>query len=136
MNGNKLFFAASATILALTLTTNVYIARLYSPENISLLGARFFITMPSLLFIAILYYLVRQQQLHSYLATRKSYLERLRQQEKANFEHIYSTWQASRRIRHDARHMALLFTEYLHSGQYDEIRRILLELKQRTGNAS
>jgi len=133
MTGKRLFLASALLIAVLTLAADFYMVRLHPAGSPSLFWARFFITVPALLFIAILYYLVRQQEVNSYLTTRQRYLEKLRQQEKENFEHIYQVWQESRRIRHDSRHMALLFKEYLHNGQYEEIKQILTNLQQKAG---
>ena len=60
---------------------------------------------------------------------KQRYLERLRQEEKLHFEAIHASWQASRRLRHDTRHIALLLKEYAAQRDYQKIKQALATLR-------
>ena len=77
-----------------------------------------------------IFYLLRQRELHDHLHMEQRYLKKLREEEQLHFEAIYASWQASRRLRHDMRHIALLLKEYAVQRDYDKIKQSLNALKQ------
>jgi len=85
-----------------------------------------------MLFIHIIYYLVQERDKHRTLSRTQNYLATLRENEKRYFEYIFETWQNSRRIRHDLRHMSLLLKEYLSAGEYAKIKEVLKQIQQQT----
>lgn len=89
-------------------------------------------TVPAMLFIYIIIRLVRERELHSHLEAQSKYLEELRTAEQARYDYIFASWQNTRSLRHDLRHLALLMKTYLTNGNYGELRKLLEEIKDKT----
>lgn len=107
-------------------------ALLYDFQSVrdwSLLLGRFGTTLPAVLFIYIIIRLLKEQELNSYLNSQGTYLQNLRKSEKAYYDYILESWQNSRRLRHDLRHMALLMKSYLTDKKYEELRTVLEEVR-------
>lgn len=116
-------------IMLLNLGASIFIYNFESPRTWELFWGRFFITLPAFIFAHIIFYLLRQRELCDHLHVKQRYLERLRQEEKLHFEAIHASWQASRRLRHDTRHIALLLKEYAAQRDYQKIKQALATLR-------
>ena len=116
-------------IALLHLVGNIFIYNFNSPRTWDLFWGRFFITLPAFIFAHIIFYLLRQEELNDHLHLRQRYLAKLRQEEQLHFEAIHDSWQASRRLRHDTRHIALLLKEYTAQRDYAKIKQTLANLR-------
>lgn len=91
----------------------------------ALFWARVFNTIPAILFLLLLFYLMDTITKNEKMDNRIKILEGIRQSEKHYFNFIIERWQSSRNIRHDLRHHALLISNYLHTKEYAKLNEYL-----------
>ncbi|MCH3914190.1 MAG: ATP-binding protein [Acidaminococcaceae bacterium] len=96
-----------------------------------LVSARFFNVVPTILFLAIVLYLLNQIEVNQTMNLQIDNLRKLHNAEKHYFDFVIDSWFNARKIRHDSRHMALLFLNYLNAGQYAQLHTALEKMLQK-----
>ncbi len=82
---------------------------------------RLFYAIPVLLFVYLVLYLLKEIDANTKMNNTISILEKIHHSEKHFFDFVINTYKNSRRLRHDLRHHALIFKEYLALKQYDKL---------------
>lgn len=126
----------AALILFINFLGTIVLYDFHSARDWSLLAGRCLNIIPAIIFIQIIFHLIREQELNSNLNAKLKYLEQLRQSEKKYFDYIIDSWKQTRRLRHDLRHLALLMQEYQRTQQYDKLKQALQELIRQAENKS
>lgn len=126
------FMSIASLILFLNLLGTIALYDFQSPRDWHLFWGRCFNIIPALLFVQIIVYLLKELELHSNLNEKIKYIEYLRNNEQARFNHIVEVWKETRRLRHDLRHRTILLRDLLVSGQYEQLRQELIELNKAT----
>lgn len=129
---NTYLMNIASLILFLNLLGTVALYNFQDPRDWHLFWGRFFNIIPSIIFVQIIIYLLRELELHSNLKAKIQYIEQLRSSEQEHFNHILEIWRETRRLRHDIRHRTLILRDYLISGQYDSLRQELVSLYQQS----
>lgn len=102
------------------------------PRTWILFWGRFFIIAPSMLFVYIVFILLKENVLAKKYGSKLVRLEHLRAAEKEYFDQIQASWMQERRLRHDLRHLGLLVVEYIESENYAKLKDLLGKFHKET----
>ena len=106
-------------ILAFNFVALVLIRNFSEPRTWNLFFARFLCIMPLFFFVCM-------------MSVKLSSLEELRRNEKPYYDFVIETWQKSRRLRHDQKHLAVMLNQLYEEKQFDKLGQHLRAILQYT----
>lgn len=106
------------------------------PHSWALFWVRLFSIVPALMFFYFLAALLVEIDTNEQINQKVNTLERIHHLEKHYFDFVIKTWQDSRRVRHDMRHMSVLMLNYLENKQLDKLAACLQQLNNAVENTT
>lgn len=120
-----------ANIIMLTNTIALITMQyLIDPYSWGLFWARLFSIIPALMFFHFVASLLTEIEVNEKINLKISVLEQIRYLEKNYFDFVIKTWQDSRRVRHDMRHVSVLMLQYLENKQFDKLATCLKQFNE------
>ena len=98
-------------ILGLNFFALVLIRNFSEPRTWNLFFARFLCIMPIFFFVYMMMDLLKEKNDNKVMSVKLSSLEELRRNEKPYYDFVIETWQKSRRLRHDQKHLAVMLNQ-------------------------
>ena len=98
-------------ILAFNFVALVLIRNFSEPRTWNLFFARFLCIMPLFFFVYMMMDLLKEKNDNKVMSIKLSSLEELRRNEKPYYDFVIETWQKSRRLRHDQKHLVLMLNQ-------------------------
>lgn len=108
-------------ILAFNFVTLVLIRNFSEPRTWNLFFARFLCIMPLFFFVCMMMDLLKEKNDNKVMSVKLSSLEELRRNEKPYYDFVIETWQKSRRLRHDQKHLAVMLNQLYEEKQFDKL---------------
>ena len=108
-------------ILAFNFVALVLIRNFSEPRTWNLFFARFLCIMPLFFFVCMMMDLLKEKNDNKVMSVKLSSLEELRRNEKPYYDFVIETWQKSRRLRHDQKHLAVMLNQLYEEKQFDKL---------------
>lgn len=108
-------------ILAFNFVALVLIRNFSEPRTWNLFFARFMCIMPLFFFVCMMMELLKEKIDNKMMSVKLSSLEELRRNEKPYYDFVIETWQKSRRLRHDQKHLAVMLNQLYEEKQFDKL---------------
>ena len=108
-------------ILAFNFVALVLIRNFSEPRTWNLFFARFLCIMPLFFFVCMMMDLLKEKIDNKMMSVKLSSLEELRRNEKPYYDFVIETWQKSRRLRHDQKHLAVMLNQLYEEKQFDKL---------------
>lgn len=108
-------------ILAFNFVALILIRNFSEPRSWNLFWARFLCLAPLFFFTYLVMDLLKEKYDNKVMAVKLQTLEQLRQSEKPYYDFVIETWQKSRRLRHDQKHLVILLNQLLERKEYDKL---------------
>ena len=119
-------------ILAFNFVALVLIRNFSEPRTWNLFFARFLCIMPLFFFVCMMMDLLKEKIDNKMMSVKLSSLEELRRNEKPYYDFVIETWQKSRRLRHDQKHLAVMLNQLYEEKQFDKLGQHLRAILQYT----
>mgnify|MGYP003188267537 CR=1 FL=1 len=87
----------------------------------NLFFARFLCIMPLFFFVCMMMELLKEKIDNKMMSVKLSSLEELRRNEKPYYDFVIETWQKSRRLRHDQKHLVVMLNQLYEEKQFDKL---------------
>lgn len=108
-------------ILAFNFVALILIRNFSEPRTWNLFFARFLCIMPLFFFVCMMMDLLKEKTDNKVMSVKLSSLEELRRNEKPYYDFVIETWQKSRRLRHDQKHLAVMLNQLYEEKQFDKL---------------
>ena len=108
-------------ILAFNFVALVLIRNFSEPRTWNLFFARFLCIMPLFFFVDMMMDLLKEKNDNKVMSIKLSSLEELRRNEKPYYDFVIETWQKSRRLRHDQKHLVLMLNQLYEEKKFDKL---------------
>lgn len=108
-------------ILAFNFVALVLIRNFSEPRTWNLFFARFLCIMPLFFFVYMMMDLLKEKNDNKVMSIKLSSLEELRRNEKPYYDFVIETWQKSRRLRHDQKHLVLMLNQLYEEKKFDKL---------------
>ena len=108
-------------ILGLNFFALVLIRNFSEPRTWNLFFARFLCIMPIFFFVYMMMDLLKEKNDNKVMSVKLSSLEELRRNEKPYYDFVIETWQKSRRLRHDQKHLAVMLNQLYEEKKFDKL---------------
>lgn len=108
-------------ILAFNFIALVLIRNFSEPRTWNLFFARFLCIMPLFFFVCMMMDLLKEKIDNKMMSVKLSSLEELRRNEKHYYDFVIETWQKSRRLRHNQKHLAVMLNQLYEEKQFDKL---------------
>lgn len=108
-------------ILAFNFVALILIRNFSEPRTWNLFFARFLCIMPLFFFVCMMMDLLKEKTDNKVMSVKLSSLEELRRNEKSYYDFVIETWQKSRRLRHDQKHLAVMLNQLYEEKQFDKL---------------
>lgn len=108
-------------ILAFNFVALVLIRNFSEPRTWNLFFARFLCIMPLFFFVCMMMDLLKEKNDNKVMSVKLRSLEELRRNEKPYYDFVIETWQKSRRLRHDQKHLAVMLNQLYEEKQFDKL---------------
>lgn len=119
-------------ILAFNFVALVLIRNFSEPRTWNLFFARFLCIMPLFFFVCMMMELLKEKIDNKMMSVKLSSMEELRRNEKPYYDFVIETWQKSRRLRHDQKHLAVMLNQLYEEKQFDKLGQHLRAILQYT----
>lgn len=119
-------------ILALNFVALVLIRNFSEPRTWNLFWARFLCVMPLFFFTYLMMELLKEKYDNKVMSVKLTSLEKLRQSEKPYYDFVIETWQKSRRLRHDQKHLVILLNQLYEQKEYAKLGQHLRSILKYT----
>lgn len=119
-------------ILALNFVALVLIRNFSEPRTWNLFWARLLCVAPLIIFTYLMMELLREKYDNTVMAVKLQSLSELRQNEKPYYDFVIETWQKSRRLRHDQKHLVILLNQLYEQKEYEKLGQHLRSILQYT----
>lgn len=94
---------------------------LIEPRTWNLFFARFLCIMQLFFFVYMMMDLLKEKNDNKVMSIKLSSLEELRRNEKPYYDFVIETWQKSRRLRHDQKHLVLMLNQLYEEKKFDKL---------------
>ena len=111
----------SNCILAFNFVALILIRNFSEPRSWNLFWARFLCLAPLFFFTYLVMELLKEKYDNKVMAVKLKTLEDLRQSEKPYYDFVIETWQKSRRLRHDQKHLVIMLNQLFESKEFDKL---------------
>ena len=111
----------SNCILAFNFVALILIRNFSEPRTWNLFWARFLCLAPLFFFTYLVMELLKEKYDNKVMAVKLKTLEDLRQSEKPYYDFVIETWQKSRRLRHDQKHLVIMLNQLFESKEFDKL---------------
>ncbi|WP_293695536.1 ATP-binding protein [uncultured Phascolarctobacterium sp.] len=108
-------------ILAFNFVALVLIRNFSEPRTWNLFFARFLCAMPLFFFVYMMMDLLKEKNDNNVMSVKLSSLEELRRNEKPYYDFVIETWQKSRRLRHDQKHLLVMLNQLYEEKKFDRL---------------
>lgn len=108
-------------ILGLNFVALVLIRNFSEPRTWNLFFARLLCIMPIFFFVYMMMDLLKEKNDNKVISVRLSSLEELRRNEKPYYDFVIETWQKSRSLRHDQKHLAVMLNQLYEEKKFDKL---------------
>lgn len=108
-------------ILFFNLLALILMRNFSEPRNWGLFGTRFLCVMPLFFFTHMVMELLKEKSENKIMSVKLNSLEVLRRNEKPYYNFVIETWQKSRRLRHDQKHLVILLNQLYEQKEYDKL---------------
>ena len=108
-------------ILAFNFVSLVLIRNFSEPRTWNLFFARLLCIMPLFFFVFMMMDLLKEKNDNKVMSVKLSSLEELRRTEKAYYDFVIETWQKSRRLRHDQKHLVIMLNQLYEEKKFDKL---------------
>lgn len=108
-------------ILALNFLALILMRNFSEPRTWNLFWTRFLCVAPLFFFTYLIMELLKEKYDNKLMAVKLQTLKELRQNEKPYYDFVIETWQKSRRLRHDQKHLVILLNQLLERKEYDKL---------------
>ena len=108
-------------ILAFNFVALVLIRNFSEPRTWNLFFARLLCIMPLFFFVFMMMDLLKEKNDNKVMSVKLSSLEELRRTEKPYYDFVIETWQKSRRLRHDQKHLVIMLNQLYEEKKFDKL---------------
>ena len=108
-------------ILAFNFVALILIRNFSEPRSWNLFWARFLCLAPLFFFTYLVMELLKEKYDNKLMSVKLQTLEQLRQSEKPYYDFVIETWQKSRRLRHDQKHLVIMLNQLFESREFDKL---------------
>lgn len=108
-------------ILFFNLLALILMRNFSEPRNWSLFSTRFLCVMPLFFFTHMVMELLKEKSENKIMSVKLNSLEMLRRNEKPYYNFVIESWQKSRRLRHDQKHLVILLNQLYEQKEYDKL---------------
>lgn len=108
-------------ILILNFIALVLIRNFSEPRTWNLFWARLLCVVPLFFFTYLVMELLKEKYDNKVMSVKLQTLESLRQNEKPYYDFVIETWQKSRRLRHDQKHLVIMLNQLFEHKEYDKL---------------
>lgn len=108
-------------VLAFNFVALVTIRNFAEPRTWNLFFARFMCIMPLFFFVYMMMDLLKEKKDNKVMSVKLSSLEELRRNEKPYYDFVIETWQKSRRLHHDQKHLLVMLNQLYEEKQFDKL---------------
>lgn len=108
-------------ILFFNLLALILMRNFSEPRNWGLFGTRFLCVMPLFFFTHMVMELLKEKSENKIMSVKLNSLEVLRRNEKPYYNFVIETWQKSRRLRHDQKHLVILLNHLYEQKEYEKL---------------
>lgn len=119
-------------ILFFNLLALILMRNFSEPRNWGLFGTRFLCVMPLFFFTHIVMELLKEKSENKIMSVKLNSLEVLRRNEKPYYNFVIETWQKSRRLRHDQKHLVILLNQLYEQKEYEKLGQNLRSILKYT----
>lgn len=111
----------SNCILAFNFVALILIRNFSEPRDWNLFWARFLCLAPLFFFTYLVMELLKEKYDNKVMAVKLQTLEDLRQSEKPYYDFVIETWQKSRRLRHDQKHLVIMLNQLFENKEFNKL---------------
>ena len=111
----------SNCILAFNFVALILIRNFSEPRDWNLFWARFLCLAPLFFFTYLVMELLKEKYDNKVMAVKLKTLEDLHQSEKPYYDFVIETWQKSRRLRHDQKHLVIMLNQLFESKEFNKL---------------
>ena len=111
----------SNCILAFNFVALILIRNFSEPRSWNLFWARFLCLAPLFFFTYLVMELLKEKYDNKVMAVKLKTLEDLRQSEKPYYDFVIETWQKSRRLRHDQKHLVIMLNQLFENKEFNKL---------------
>lgn len=108
-------------ILALNFVALILIRNFSEPRSWNLFWARLLCVTPLFFFTYLVMELLKEKYDKKLMSVKLQTLEELRRSEKPYYDFVIETWQKSRRLRHDQKHLVIMLNQLFEQKEYDKL---------------
>lgn len=108
-------------ILAFNFVALVLIRNFSEPRTWNLFFARLLCIMPLFFFVFMMMDLLKEKNDNKVMSVKLSSLEELRRIEKPYYDFVIETWQKSRRLRHEQKHLVIMLNQLYEEKKFDKL---------------
>lgn len=119
-------------ILFFNLLALILMRNFSEPRNWGLFGTRFLCVMPLFFFTQMVMELLKEKSENKIMSVKLNSLEVLRRNEKPYYNFVIETWQKSRRLRHDQKHLVILLNQLYEQKEYEKLGQNLRSILKYT----
>lgn len=119
-------------ILFFNLLALILMRNFSEPRNWSLFATRFLCVMPLFFFTHMVMELLKEKSENKIMSVKLNSLEVLRRNEKPYYNFVIETWQKSRRLRHDQKHLVILLNQLYEQKEYEKLGQNLRSILKYT----
>ena len=119
-------------ILFFNLLALILMRNFSEPRNWGLFGTRFLCVMPLFFFTHMVMELLKEKSENKIMSVKLNSLEVLRRNEKPYYNFVIETWQKSRRLRHDQKHLVIMLNQLYEQKEYDKLGQNLRSILKYT----
>lgn len=102
------------------------------PRTWSLFSARFLCVLPLFFFTHMVMELLKEKSENKIMSVKLNSLEVLRRNEKPYYNFVIESWQKSRRLRHDQKHLVIMLNQLYEQKEYDKLGQNLRSILKYT----
>lgn len=119
-------------ILFFNLLALILMRNFSEPRNWGLFGTRFLCVMPLFFFTHMVMELLKEKNENKIMSVKLNSLEVLRRNEKPYYNFVIESWQKSRRLRHDQKHLVIMLNQLYEQKEYDKLGQNLRSILKYT----
>lgn len=119
-------------ILFFNLLALILMRNFSEPRNWGLFGTRFLCVMPLFFFTHMVMELLKEKSENKIMSVKLNSLEVLRRNEKPYYNFVIESWQKSRRLRHDQKHLVILLNQLYEQKEYEKLGQNLRSILKYT----
>ena len=119
-------------ILFFNLLALILMRNFSEPRTWSLFSARFLCVLPLFFFTHMVMELLKEKSENKIMSVKLNSLEVLRRNEKPYYNFVIESWQKSRRLRHDQKHLVILLNQLYEQKEYDKLGQNLRSILKYT----